>query len=87
MKAIGRVSHDFLFTCLERFGFGPSFIKWIKLIYHDVSSSVKTNGWLTAFIHLECRLRQGCALSVPLYGFTAETMASNVRATPRIHGI
>ena len=53
MKAFDRVSHDFLFTCLERFGFGPSFIKWIKLIYHDVSSSVKKNGWLTAFIHLE----------------------------------
>ena len=87
MKAFDRVSHDFLFTCLERFGFGPSFIKWIKLIYHDVSSSVKTNGWLTAFIHLERGLRQGCALSMPLYVLTAETMASNIRANPRIHGI
>jgi exonuclease III len=87
MKAFDRVSHDFLFTCLERFAFGPSFIKWIKLIYHDVSSSVKTNGWLTAFIHLERGLRQGCALSMPLYVLTAETMAINIRANPRIHGI
>ena len=87
MKAFHRVSHAFSFPCLLRFAFGPCFIKWIKFIYHDFSSSVKTNGWLTAFIHLECRLRQGCALPVPLYGFTAETMASNIRATPRIHGI
>ena len=87
MKAFDRVSHDFLFTCLERFGFGPSFINWIKLIYHDVSSSVKTNGWLTAFIRLERGLRQGCALSMPLYVLTAETMAINIRANPRIHGI
>jgi len=87
MKAFDRVSHDFLFACLERFGFGPSFIKWIKLIYHDVSSSVKTNGWLTAFINLERGLRQGCALSMPLNVLTAETMAINIRANPRIHGI
>ena len=87
MKAFDRFSHDFLFTCLERFGFAPTFIKWIKLIYQDVSSSVKTNGWLTAFIHLERGLRQGCALSMPLYVLTAETMACNIRANPRIHGI
>ena len=87
MNAFDRVSHDFLFACLERFGFGPSFIKWIKLIYHDVSSFVKTNGWLTAFINLERGLRQGCALSMPLYVLTAETMAINIRANPRIHGI
>ena len=87
MKAFDRVSHDFLFACLERFGFGPNFINWTKLIYHDVSSSVKTNGWLTAFIQLERGLRQGCALSMPLYVLTAETMAINIRQNPRIHGI
>ena len=87
MKAFDRVSHDFLFACLERFGFGPNFINWIKLIYHDASSSVKTNGWLTAFIKLERGLRQGCALSMPLYVLTAETMAINIRENPRIHRI
>lgn len=87
MKAFDRVSHAFLFPCLQRFASGPSFIKWIKFIYHDFSSSVKTNGWLTAFIHLEPGLRQGCALSMPLYVLTAETMPSNIRANPRIHGI
>ena len=87
MKAFDRVSHDFLFASLERFGFGPNFINWIKLIYHDASSSVKTNGWLTAFIKLERGLRQGCALSMPLYVLTAETMAINIRENSRIHGI
>ena len=87
MKAFDRVSHDFLFVSLERFCFGPNFINWIKLIYHDVSSSVKTNGWLNAFINLERGLRQGCALSMPLYVFTAETKAINIRENPRIPGI
>ena len=73
MKAFDRVSHELLVACLERFGFEPNFIS-------DVSSSVKTNGGLTAFIKLERGLRQDCVL-------TAETMASNIRENPRIHGI
>ena len=52
-----------------------------------VSSSVKTNGLLSAFIQLERGLRQGCPLSMPLYVLTAETMAINIRSNPRIHGI
>ena len=87
LKAFDRVSHEFLFKCLEHFGFGPSFVQWIKLIYNSVSISVKTKGWLTAFITLERGLRQGCALSMPLYVLTAETMAIKMRQNPRIHGI
>ena len=87
LKAFDRVSHEFLFKCLEHFGFGPNFVQWIRLIYNSVSSSVKTNGWLTAFITLERGLRQGCALSMPLYVLTAETMVINIRQNPRIHGI
>ena len=68
-------------------GFGPNFSNWIKLIYQDVWSSAKTNGWLTAFINLERGLRQGCALSMPFYVFTAETKAINIRENPRIPGI
>lgn len=87
LKAFDRVSHSFLFKALERFGFGPSFIHWIEVIYNSVSSSVKTNGWLTSFIKLERGLRQGCPLSMPLYVLTAETMAINIRNNPNIHGI
>lgn len=87
LKAFDRVSHEFLFKSLDKFGFGPNFIRWIQIIYNSASSSVKTNGWLTAFIHLERGLRQGCALSMPLYVLTAETMAINIRANPNIHGI
>ena len=87
LKAFDRVSHEFLFKSLEKFGFGPTFIRWIQTIYNSACSSVKTNGWLTAFINLERGLRQGCALSMPLYVLTAETMAANIRANHKIHGI
>ena len=41
LKAFDRTSHSFLLSTLEHFGFGPQFIRWIKLIYNSVSSSVK----------------------------------------------
>jgi len=87
LKAFDRVSQEFLFACLEHFGFGPNLVQWITLIYNSNSSSVKTNGWLTAFITLERGFRQGCALSMPLYVLTAETTAINIRQNSRIHGI
>lgn len=63
------------------------------IVSSDQTASIKgrtindNDGWLTAFIHLERGLRQGCALSMPLYVLTAETMVSNIRANPPIHGI
>ena len=62
-------------------------MRWIRVIYNAVSSSVKVNGWPTAFIDLKRGLRQGCALSMPLYVLVAETMAINIRANPNIHGL
>lgn len=47
LKAFDWVSHDFLFTTLEAFAFGPTFTRWIQVIYNSVSSTVLTNGWLT----------------------------------------
>ena len=87
LKAFDRVAHGFLFKTLERFGFGPSFLRWIQVIHNSVSSSVETNGWFTAFIVLERGLRQGCPLSMSLYVLSAETLAVNIRKNPRIHGI
>ena len=86
-KAFDRVSPKFLFKSLDQFGFGPNFIWWIQTIYNSVSSSIKTNGWLAAFINLEQGLRQGCALSMPRYVLTTENMASNIQANAKIHRI
>ena len=85
LKAFDR--DHFLFTILDAFGFGPAFTQWIRVLYNSVSSSVLTNGWLTSFIGLRRGLRQGCALSMPLYVLTAEALAINIRANSKIHGL
>jgi len=87
LKAFDRVSHDFLHKTLQHFGFGPIFRHWISTIYNNSTSSIKVNGWLTKFINMERGLRQGCALSMPLYILTAEILAIQIRNNTNIHGI
>ena len=87
LKAFDRVSHKFLFKVPDKFGFGPTMQRWIKTIYNNSSSSVKTNGWFTAFLNLKRGLRQGCALSMPLYILTAEILALHIRSNPTIRGL
>jgi hypothetical protein len=39
LKAFDRCSHDYLFETIAKFGFNESFIKWVRILYNDVSSS------------------------------------------------
>lgn len=84
LKAFHCVSHSFSFSTLHHFGFSPKFIRWIKLIYNSVSISVRVNRWLTSFIAFEWGIRQGRALSIPLYVLTAEILALRIRNNPLI---
>jgi len=87
LKAFDRVSHDYLFKILRHFGFGPSFLRWVEILYKDAMRSVKVNGWMTAFIPIQQGLRQGCALSMPLYILTAELLAIHICSTDNIKGL
>ena len=86
LKAFDRVSHTYLFKVLRHFGFGPSFLRWIEILYTETMSSVKINGWMTAFIPIQRGLRQGCALSMPLYVLTAELLATHIRTHQGVKG-
>ena len=44
-KAFDRVDWPFLLSTLSEMGFGPSFIKWVSLLYSDIRSSVIINGY------------------------------------------
>ena len=85
-KAFDRVSHKFLFATLEAFGFGPSFIKWIKLLYNKCDSSVIVNGTFTDSFSVGKGIRQGCPLSSLLYVLSIEPFAHAIRNDPYIKG-
>lgn len=86
-KAFDRVSHVFLFRCLEVFGFGPVFRQWIELLYGQAASVIKCNGSLTDPFPLERSIRQGCPLSAMLYAIAAEPLAQSILKDPDIQGI
>ena len=85
-KAFDRVSHNFLFKALKKYGFGNSFIHWIKLLYSNASTKININGFLTENIPLKSGVRQGCPLSPLLYVLVIEILALQLRANPNIVG-
>ena len=85
-KAFDRVEWQFMEKVLVKMGFGPSFRKWIGLMYSCVYSKVIVNGHLTEAFPVSRGVRQGCPLSPLLYVLVAETMACRVRADNHIDG-
>ena len=86
-KAFDRVSHYFLNKTLKTFGFGPSFIKWINVLYNNISSSVIINGFISEPFSVQRSVRQGCSISPMLYVICIEPFALRVRSDPHIKGI
>ena len=86
-KAFDTIEWSFLFETLVKFGFGKNFIKWIKLLYTNISSCVSNNGYISKFFILSRGIRQGCPISALLFILVAEILAVNIRTDINIKGI
>lgn len=86
-KAFDRVSYEYLFTVLENLGFKESFVRWIKILYHDISSSVIVNNFISKPFNILRGVRQGCSLSPLLYVLVLEPFANKIRNDISIKGL
>ena len=86
-KAFDTVEHDFMLNVLKKFGFGESFIIWIKTLYKNITSCIFNNGWRSKSIHPSRGLRQGCSLSALVYILIAEMLATIIRNSEELTGI
>ena len=86
MKAFDKIDHEFLMRILAKFGFSPSFCRWVSIFYSDVFSRIICNGKLTVPVFLERGVRQGCPLSPLLYVLTSEVLSNQIRRNPAIDG-
>lgn len=81
-KAFDRVKWQYLFAVLERFGFGSSYLSWIKILYHSPTAAVRTNNTISEFF----QLHKGCR-QVRQFDLAIEPLAIPLRAEDGIRGI
>ena len=79
-NAFDRVEWGYLSRVLQTMNFGPSFQKWVFLLYSSIFSCILINGETTEFFSVSRGVRQGCPLSPLLHVLVAETIASAIRA-------
>lgn len=86
-KAFDRVEWDHLLYTLNRFGFGPKFISWIKVLYTSPLTAIQTNNTLSPYFALHRGTRQGCPSSPLLFAIAIEPLAVALRGDAEIEGI
>lgn len=86
-KAFDKVHHGFLFSVLERMGFGAGFMRWVEILYTAVGSRVLVNGHAGEVVPQQTGVRQGCPLSPLLFVLYMEPLAAAIRADARIRGL
>jgi hypothetical protein len=86
-KAFDFLEWDFIHRTLKYFKFGEALLRWIQILYKDISSCVINNGWTTKPVTPSRGVRQGCPLSPYLFIMCAEIFAIEIRANHNIRGI
>ena len=86
-KAFDSLNWNFLHKSLEFFGFGESFLGWIKTFYNNISSCVFNNGFSTPSFNVKRGVRQGDPLSPSLFIIVLELLALSIRNNDQIKGI
>ena len=86
-KAFDTVKWNFIKKALKAFNFGPSFIKWVDILYKNPETAVLNNGYQTPYFKPQKGVRQGCPLSAYLFIIAVELLAIKIRNSPNIKGI
>jgi len=83
-RAFDQVEWSYMMSVLKKFGFGPSFMKWIEIIYSHPTASVITNQNISPPFAVHRGTRQGCPLSPFLFAIIIEPLAASIRQSPLI---
>lgn len=86
-SAFDTIEWPCMFAVLSKMGFGPEFLGWIRLLYHQPLARVMVNNRLSETFMLHRGTRQGCPLSPLLFALTLEPLAMWVRNDPLVRGM
>ena len=85
--AFNSVEHHFFWYALRCFGFGDSFIRWVKLLYNGNELAVLNNGYTSEWFEPKRGIMQGCPISGMLFNLVVELLAIKVRQLVSIRGV
>lgn len=86
-KAFDRVEWGYLFSVLNRFDFGQTYISWVQLLYSAPTASVTINSTQSELFSLNRGCRQGCPLSPILFAVAVEPLSIALWSSPLFTGI
>ena len=66
-KAYDSLDHNFLISALRKYGFGKTFISWLKILFGSTDSFVLNGGKTTRYFLLRRGVRQGDPVSVFIF--------------------
>jgi exonuclease III len=78
-KAYDRVDRAYLDRCLERFGIGPGFRAWIRMLGEGAQAAIRMGPKVSDWVAVRKGLRQGDPLSPLLYNFVLEPLLCTFR--------
>ena len=78
-KAYDKISHDFLFKSLLKFGLPVHFVDTVRSLYHDAHTAVIINGEISSPFKITRGVRQGDPLSCLLFNIAIESLATMLR--------
>jgi hypothetical protein len=80
-QAFDRISHEYLFNILPRFGISDQFIENLQAMYEGAEASVQINGEQVGNIPIRCGVRQGCPLITVLYTLCLHPLLRKLQTT------
>ena len=78
-KAYDRVPHEMLWSCLEKKGVSPLYIRIIKDMYEGGQTSVRTLGGVSNDFAVNMGLHQGSTLSLFLFTLVMDELTRGIQ--------
>ena len=85
-KDFDSLDHNFLFSSLEKYGFGKNFISWVKILLRNQESCVINGGTTTKYFLLGRGACQGDPSSAYLFILALEILFHHIRSKSEIKG-